>query len=230
MLAAGCAGTDGDTARSDGGSSANAVVPAASASTTAARPAASSAPQRTADRTTPRTTPRAEPRRACRSGPRRTADGTRRFWTKDRRCYTSRWYAGAHRRMIPFGCTRAPWYPPSSRCARGRGFHHGLDLAMRKGTKVYAGVRGRIVTRGLGSAYGSRAVIIRSRGRDVLLGHLRSRRVSHGDRVRRGDLVGRSGARGAPDGPHLHVEVRPARGSYLSAVSPRRVLRLRVAG
>ncbi|WP_370619762.1 peptidoglycan DD-metalloendopeptidase family protein [Mumia qirimensis] len=166
---------------------------------------------------------------ACEVGPRRTASGVKRFWTKDKRCYTSRWFAGAHRRMIPYGCTRAPWYAPSSRCTGGRGFHHGLDLDMAKGTPVYAGVAGRIVTRRIGTAYGSRAVIIRSRGRDILLGHLRSRAVKHGQRVRRGDLVGRSGARGAPDGPHLHVEVRPARGSYRSAFNPRRILRLSVA-
>ncbi len=165
---------------------------------------------------------------ACKVGPRRTPTGVKRFWTTDRRCYTSRWFAGAHRRMIPYGCTSAPWYAPSPRCSGRKGFHHGLDLAMPKGTRVYAGVAGRVVTRGIGSAYGDRAVIIRSRGRDVLLGHLSRRVVSHGDRVRKGDLVGRSGARGAPDGPHLHVEVRPARGSYRDAVSPRRVLRLKV--
>lgn len=101
---------------------------------------------------------------------------------------------------------------------------------MPRGTRVYAGVRGRVVTRGIGTAYGSRAVIIRSRGRDILLGHLRSRAVRDGERVRKGDLVGRSGARGAPDGPHLHVEVRPAGASYQSAVRPGAVLRLRVAG
>lgn len=163
---------------------------------------------------------------ACRVGPGRTPSGVKRFWTSDTRCYASRWFAGAHRRMIPFGCTRAPWYPPSRRCAGGRGFHHGLDIDMPRGTPVYAGVSGRVVTRGLGSAYGTRAVVIRSRGRDVLLGHLRSRRVKHGERVSRGDLIGRSGARGAPDGPHLHLEVRPARGSYRTAVSPRRTVGL----
>ncbi|KAA1419766.1 DUF4232 domain-containing protein [Mumia zhuanghuii] len=165
---------------------------------------------------------------ACKVGPRRTPSGVKRFWTKDKRCYTSVWFAGAHRRMIPYGCTRAPWYAPSSRCTGGRGFHHGLDIDMPRRTPVYAGVSGRIVTRGIGTAYGSRAVIIRSRGRDVLVGHLRSRAVKHGDRVRKGDLIGRSGARGAPDGPHLHLEVRPARGSYRSAVNPRRVAGLQV--
>ncbi|WP_167002521.1 peptidoglycan DD-metalloendopeptidase family protein [Mumia sp. ZJ430] len=166
---------------------------------------------------------------ACKVGPRRTPSGVKRFWTKDKRCSTSPWFAGAHRTMIPYGCTRAPWYPASSRCAGGRGFHHGLDLDMPKGTRVYAGVSGRVVTRGLGSAYGNRAVILRSRGRDILLGHLRSRAVKHGERVRKGDLIGRSGARGAPDGPHLHLEVRPARGSYRDAVNPRRVARLTAA-
>lgn len=195
----------------------------------ASGPVTSASPANEAPTAVPAPATSARTAAACAVGPRRTPSGVKRFWTADKRCYTSRWFAGAHRRMIPYGCTRAPWYTPSPRCGGRKGFHHGLDLDMPKGTRVFAGVAGRVVTRGIGTAYGDRAVVIRSRGRDILLGHLSRRAVSHGDRVRKGDLVGRSGARGAPDDPHLHVEVRPARGSYRDAVGPRGVLRLTVA-
>jgi murein DD-endopeptidase MepM/ murein hydrolase activator NlpD len=149
-----------------------------------------------------------------------------RFWVQDTHHYTSPWYAGAHRKMINFGCTRAPWYDPSPRCTGDRGFHHGLDVAMRCGTPLYAGFRGRVVepasAGALGSAYGAKAFRIRNRDRgvDVVLGHVQRVYVAPGERLRAGRLVARAGRLGAPDGCHLHFEVRPSGGGYLSAVRP----------
>ena len=60
------------------------------------------------------------------------------FYTKDRHHYTSPWFAGAHRIMVPYGCTRAPYYSPDPRCAHRHGFHHGLDIAMPCGTPLFA--------------------------------------------------------------------------------------------
>jgi murein DD-endopeptidase MepM/ murein hydrolase activator NlpD len=154
------------------------------------------------------------------------ADEPQRFWVQDTHHYTSPWYSGAHRKMIGFGCTRAPYYDPSPRCTGGRGFHHGLDVAMRCGTPLYAGFRGWVVdpasAGSLGSAYGAKAFRIRNheRGVDVVLGHVRRVYVAPGDRVRAGQLVARAGRLGAPDGCHLHFEVRPIGGGYLSAVRP----------
>jgi murein DD-endopeptidase MepM/ murein hydrolase activator NlpD len=159
--------------------------------------------------------------------------GRRRFWVRDRRHYRSPWYAGAHRRMINFGCTRAPYYSPDPRCPRRRGFHHGLDIAMPCGTRLFSALRGRVVhprsAGALGSAYGRNAFRIRNhRFRvDLVFGHTRRVYVRPGQRVRRGQLVARSSNMGAPDGCHLHFEVRPPRGSYQQAVNPRERLRLR---
>lgn len=161
-----------------------------------------------------------------------------RFWVQDTHHYTSPWYAGAHRKMIGFGCTRAPYYDPSPRCTDGRGFHHGLDVAMRCGTPVYAGLRGWVAdpasSGSLGSAYGAKAFRVRNheRGVDVVLGHVQRVYVAPGERVRAGQLIARAGKLGAPDGCHLHLEVRPTGGGYLSAVRPHPYLSLerRVAG
>ena len=38
-----------------------------------------------------------------------------RFYTHDKTHYTSSWYAGAHRIMIPYGCTEVPYYDPDPR-------------------------------------------------------------------------------------------------------------------
>lgn len=155
----------------------------------------------------------------------------RRFWVKDTHRYSSPWYRGSHRRMINFGCTRAPYYAPDPRCVRQRGFHHGVDVAMRCGTPLYAAIPARVVrprsAGALGAAYGAHAFRLRSakRGRDIVIGHTRRVFVRPGDRVRPGQRIARASDAAAPDGCHLHFEVRPARGGYLSAVDPERLLR-----
>ncbi|WP_244932206.1 M23 family metallopeptidase [Nocardioides sp. W7] len=151
------------------------------------------------------------------------------FFTSDRTRYTSPWFAGSHRIMIPFGCTRAPYYSPDSRCRDGRGFHHGLDLAMPCGTRLFARTRLRVVDNGsLGPAYGANPLLLRSRskGFDVVIGHTRRVHVKRGDVVRRGQLIARASDDGAPDGCHLHFERRAVGGGLSTAVGPRELLAL----
>lgn len=160
------------------------------------------------------------------------AQAADRFWTKNARFYTSPWFEGRHRIMIPFGCTRAPYYSPDPRCERQRGFHHGIDVAMRCGTKIFSNVQGRVANPrsagAPGSAYGAKAFRIRAHGRDYVFGHVRRALVDPGDRIGRGDLIARAGALGAPDGCHLHFEVRPQRTTYTSALRPWDFLHLRL--
>ena len=162
-------------------------------------------------------------------------DGDRRFWVNDKHHYKSPWYRGNHRRMINFGCTRAPYYSPSPRCQRQRGFHHGVDVAMKCGTPLFAGRQGRVVqprsAGALGSANGAKAFRIRNAklGRDMVIAHVRKVFVRPGDRVRKGQRIARASDAAAPDGCHLHFEVRPAAASYVRAVSPERLFHLRRA-
>lgn len=161
-----------------------------------------------------------------------------RFYTADQTRYTSPWYAGARRIMIPYGCTRAPYYEPDPRCRRNRGFHHGIDVALPCGTPLYAGRRGVVLSPSSpgrpGSAYGSKAFRIRSsvsgrtvgRTIDIVIGHARRVYVRPGDRVERGQLIARASDAGAPDGCHLHFEVRRKGTGYTGAVNPARYLRL----
>lgn len=156
-----------------------------------------------------------------------------RYWVNDAHYYTSPWYAGARRKMIGFGCTPAPYYEPDPRCRYDRGFHHGLDMAMPCGTRLFAGLVGRVVDPrspgALGPSYGARAFRIRNHrlGVDVVIGHTRRVYVVPGQRVRRGQLIARASDAGAPDGCHLHFEVRPMGAGYRSAIAPHDYLRLR---
>src|SRR3954451_7583114 len=117
------------------------------------------------------------------------------FYTKDRTYYTSPWFQGAHRIMVPFGCTRAPYYSPDPRCRHGHGFHHGIDVAMPCGTPLYAAVRVRVVShRTLGPAYGRNPMLLRSNtgGFDLVIGHTRTVYVKPGQLVRKGTLIARA--------------------------------------
>ena len=142
----------------------------------------------------------------------------KRFWVDDKHFYYSPWYAAKHRKMINFGCTAAPYYDPSPLCPRNEGFHHGLDVAMKCGTRLYAGLRGTVVRPNspgsLGSAYGPYAFRLRNSRlhKDFVIGHVLQVYVEPGDHVAKGDLLARASDQGAPDGCHLHFEVRPAAG------------------
>lgn len=151
------------------------------------------------------------------------------FYTKDTTRYTSPWFGKSHRIMIPFGCTRAPYYSPDPRCPHRRGFHHGLDVAMVCGTRIYAGINGWAVGKGdLGPAYGVNPLRMRNhvRGVDIVIGHTRTVYVEPGDRIHRGDLIALASDSGAPDGCHLHFEVRDLGGSLDTVHHPRNLLRL----
>jgi murein DD-endopeptidase MepM/ murein hydrolase activator NlpD len=154
------------------------------------------------------------------------------FYSRDTTAYSSPWWRGAHRTMIGYGCTRAPYYSPDPRCRDGHGFHHGVDYAMPCGTRLFAGRGGTVVSSAaLGPAYGERPLLLRNRrlGVDFLVAHAVRVFVSPGDRVRRGDLMARASDSAAPDGCHLHIEVRTAGGGLSDARRPIRHLDLRAA-
>ena len=164
------------------------------------------------------------------------ADPRWRFFTADRTRYTSAWFAGAHRVMIGFGCTTAPYYAHDPRCPGKQGFHHGIDVVMPCGTPLTSAVDG-VVAPAFGpgkpdAAYGAYAFRIRvaTAGVDVLIGHVRTVDVRPGQAVARGQRIALSGDEGAPDGCHLHVEVRSAAGGLATARDPLPLLGLHPVG
>jgi murein DD-endopeptidase MepM/ murein hydrolase activator NlpD len=130
--------------------------------------------------------------------------------------------------MIPFGCTEAPYYRPDPACADANGFHHGIDVAIPCGTPVRAARAATVLDHGaLGPAYGANPVLLRVDGFDVVVGHTRRVLVAPGDRVAPGRVLARVSDSGAPDGCHLHFEVRQRGGGVSDAVDPARLLALR---
>ena len=154
-----------------------------------------------------------------------------RFYVTDRHRYASRWFAGRHRLMIGFGCTRAPYYDHDPRCPGREGFHHGIDVAMAGGTKLFSGVDGTVLPADAagapGPAYGVHPFRIHTGDVDVLIGHARRVFVRAGRHVRRGQPIALASDSGAPDGCHLHFEVRRHGTGLSGAIDPARWLRLR---
>jgi len=152
------------------------------------------------------------------------------FYSNDKTYYSSPWFGGLHRIMIPFGCTRAPYYSPDPRCTVGdqqRGFHHGIDIAMPCGTKLFAARRVTVVNHAsLGPAYGATPLLLRAEKWDLVIGHVRKQFVTPGDTIKRGQLIALASDDAAPDGCHLHFEKRAPNGGLDSAMPPKGLLDL----
>jgi murein DD-endopeptidase MepM/ murein hydrolase activator NlpD len=77
-----------------------------------------------------------------------------------------------------------------------------------------------------GPAYGVHPFRIHSGDVDTLIGHTRRVFVQPGQRVRPGQRIALASDSGAPDGCHLHFEVRRHGGGVSDAVDPSGLLRL----
>lgn len=86
--------------------------------------------------------------------------------------------------------------------------HRGIDLAGRYGLKIHSTGDGRVVLAEYNRhGYGKEVVIDHGFGYRTRYAHLQDIAVNAGDRVRRGQVIGRLGSTGRSTGPHLHYEV-----------------------
>lgn len=93
-------------------------------------------------------------------------------------------------------------------------FHSGIDLVNSIGSPVYAAASGTVTATlsqkdsdGHYIGYGNYITIGHNARYSTLYGHLQSFRVSPGDEVKQGDVIGYEGTTGWSTGPHLHFEV-----------------------
>ena len=87
--------------------------------------------------------------------------------------------------------------------------HAGIDLAGPVGTPIHATADGIVSEAGYNNGgYGNLVKINHGRGIETRYGHLSAMAVSPGQRVTRGQMIGRMGSTGRSTGSHLHYEVR----------------------
>jgi murein DD-endopeptidase MepM/ murein hydrolase activator NlpD len=105
-----------------------------------------------------------------------------------------------------FGCTYLELEPFDPNCP-SRHFHTGIDLAAPAGTEVYSATEGTAVT-GYDPAGAGNFVAVRVDAHvRVVYCHLSAFRVTSGQVVSPGELIGLVGATGLATGPHVHLQV-----------------------
>jgi murein DD-endopeptidase MepM/ murein hydrolase activator NlpD len=87
-------------------------------------------------------------------------------------------------------------------------FHTGVDLQVPKGSSVHATADGVVERACWSGKYGKLVVIDHGNGLKTYYAHLSEWEVFPGQPVRRGEVIGLSGATGHATGPHVHYEVR----------------------
>jgi hypothetical protein len=87
--------------------------------------------------------------------------------------------------------------------------HTGLDMSAGHGQPIRAVRGGRVIASGsCGCAYGRLTKIAVNGELQMWYAHQSAQRVSVGDQVRTGQVIGAVGSTGNTTGPHLHLEVR----------------------
>ena len=91
------------------------------------------------------------------------------------------------------------------------GLHDGTDFRAPCGTPERAGSSGTVISKVWSDVYGNRLYLdvgrVNGKNMTLVYNHLSSYAVGTGDRVRRGEVLGRSGSTGWSTGCHLHFSV-----------------------
>ena len=87
--------------------------------------------------------------------------------------------------------------------------HKGTDIGrVNYNSSIYAAKAGTVIISEYSSSYGNYVVISHGPGNTTLYAHMSSRKVSVGQKVNQGDVIGITGSTGNSTGPHLHFEVK----------------------
>ena len=110
--------------------------------------------------------------------------------------------------MMPNGQVMASFAERRTYNYQGRTVDHqdhlGFDLAVTKHAPIPASNSGIVVNAKYFGIYGNAVVIDHGYGLQTIYGHLSSIAVSEGQKVARGDIIGRTGESGLAGGDHLH--------------------------
>jgi murein DD-endopeptidase MepM/ murein hydrolase activator NlpD len=85
-----------------------------------------------------------------------------------------------------------------------RRFHAGIDIAVDMGTPVHAALAGTVADTGYNGDFGNYVILSHPDGFQTLYGHLTSSSVTDGQKIDKGEVLGRSGNTGYSTGPHVH--------------------------
>ncbi|MFZ7126332.1 MAG: peptidoglycan DD-metalloendopeptidase family protein [Desulfobacterales bacterium] len=87
-------------------------------------------------------------------------------------------------------------------------FHPALDIANRDGTPIVTSADGVVRFAGKKGLLGNLVVVDHGHGLVTRYAHLSEPLVKNGEKLRRGDVIGKMGSTGRSTGPHVHYEIR----------------------
>lgn len=86
-------------------------------------------------------------------------------------------------------------------------FHAGMDFTAPTGTPIYATGDGVVIYSDWKQGYGKCVIVDHGYDYQTLYAHMNDYSVRKGQKVVRGDVIGKVGSTGKSTGPHLHYEV-----------------------
>ena len=86
-------------------------------------------------------------------------------------------------------------------------FHQGQDITVKTGTPIYAPADGVVKRAYYAGGFGNHIKLEHGSGYTTLFAHLSKIKVKHGQKVKRGDIIGLTGNTGRSTAPHLHYEI-----------------------
>ncbi|HHT44418.1 MAG TPA: peptidoglycan DD-metalloendopeptidase family protein [Fastidiosipila sp.] len=101
----------------------------------------------------------------------------------------------------------------------GGTYHSGIDVPAPSGTPIVAAKSGVVLLTGFRGNYGRLITIAHSDGTQTYYAHCSGFAVSPGQTVSRGQTIGYVGNTGRSTGPHLHFEIRNAKGTAVNPMS-----------
>lgn len=88
-----------------------------------------------------------------------------------------------------------------------RDFHQGIDIANKTGTSIIASGSGIVTFSGYNGGYGKVIIISHGYGYKSVYAHNTENLVKVGERVEKGEIIGKLGNTGTSTGPHVHFEI-----------------------
>ena len=88
-----------------------------------------------------------------------------------------------------------------------RRFHQGQDITVPTGTPIFAPADGVVKRAYYIGGFGNHIKLKHSSGYSTTYAHLSKIFVRHGQKIKRGDIIGETGNTGRSTAPHLHYEV-----------------------
>ena len=85
--------------------------------------------------------------------------------------------------------------------------HQGVDIDGEKNDPIFAAAKGEVIERGRHEAYGRYIVIKHNEKLQTKYAHLRKILVKKGEKVKKGQKIGKMGKSGWTTGYHLHFEI-----------------------